>query len=106
MAAAAAPAVGGARSGRGAHCLRAGFAAQAVAPDARDAVGARRASDAALRRLSGSRPGHGARRELLLLALPGAALALAGAGFIVHQLALFARLMLRGLWLSDLAERE
>jgi len=44
--------------------------------------------------------------ELLLLALPGAALALAGAGFIVHQLALFARLMLRGLWLSDLAERE
>jgi hypothetical protein len=42
--------------------------------------------------------------ELLLLALPGAGLATAGAGLAVHQGALFARLLLRGLWLSELAE--
>ena len=40
--------------------------------------------------------------ELLLLALPGAGLATVGAGLVVHQGALFARLMLRGLWLSEL----
>lgn len=42
--------------------------------------------------------------ELLLLALPGAGLAHAGTGFVVHQAALFARLMLHGLWLSELVE--
>jgi hypothetical protein len=43
--------------------------------------------------------------ELLLLALPGAGLAHASAGFLVHQGALFARLMLHGLWLSELGAR-
>jgi hypothetical protein len=42
--------------------------------------------------------------ELLLLALPGAGLRSAGVGLIVHQGALFTRLMLRGFWLSELAE--
>jgi hypothetical protein len=42
--------------------------------------------------------------ELLLLALPGAGLHAAGVGLVVHQGALFARLMLRGLWLSELSE--
>jgi hypothetical protein len=40
--------------------------------------------------------------ELLLLALPGAGLATAWTGLVVHQGALFARLMLRGLWLAEL----
>jgi hypothetical protein len=44
--------------------------------------------------------------ELLLLALPGAGLANASAGFVVHQGALFARLMLYGLWLSELVEAQ
>jgi len=42
--------------------------------------------------------------ELLLLALPGAGLATAWTGLVVHQGALFARLMLRGLWLAELGE--
>jgi hypothetical protein len=42
--------------------------------------------------------------ELLLIALPGAGLTHASAGFLVHQGALFARLMLYGLWLSELAQ--
>jgi hypothetical protein len=40
--------------------------------------------------------------ELLLLSLPWAGLTDAAAGFLVHQGALFARLMLHGLWLSEL----
>lgn len=44
--------------------------------------------------------------ELLLLALPGAALTWAGVSFAVHQSALFARLLLRGLWLRELVEAE
>jgi hypothetical protein len=44
--------------------------------------------------------------ELLLLALPAAGLAHASAGFLVHQGALFARLMLHGFWLSELVEAQ
>lgn len=44
--------------------------------------------------------------ELLLLALPGAALTWVGVSFAVHQIALFARLMLRGLWLWELCSSE